>query len=120
MELINDVEKAAEKDILSLVQFTEDLRRQYGREPYSMEILLKKLYVRRMAADLGINRIYTSGRIVGMETNMTKSVFRLIQDSMVSDVLRTALIFENGQIKVSLSMMMMSSSYVLSLFVSLC
>lgn len=38
MELINDAEKAAEKDILSLVQFSEDLRRQYGKEPHSMEI----------------------------------------------------------------------------------
>ncbi|KAL2939509.1 hypothetical protein RDABS01_033668 [Bienertia sinuspersici] len=102
MELINNAEKAAEKDIFSLVQFTEDLRRQYGKEPYSMEILLKKHYIRRMAADLGIYRIYATGRMVGMETNMTKSVFGLIKDSMASDVLRTSLIFENGQIKAEL------------------
>lgn len=100
MELINDAEKAAEKDILSLVQFTEDLRRQYGKEPNSMEILLKKLYVKRMAADLGINRIYVIGRMVGMETNMTKNVFRMIKDSMASDVLRSSLIYDDGQIKV--------------------
>ncbi|CAO2829827.1 unnamed protein product [Amaranthus hypochondriacus] len=99
MELINNAENSAEKDILSLVEFTEDLRRQYGREPYSMEILLKKLYVKRMAADLGINRIYAAGRMVVMETNMTKSVFRLIKDSMVSDELRSVLIYEDGQIK---------------------
>ncbi|KNA09967.1 hypothetical protein SOVF_148480, partial [Spinacia oleracea] len=102
MELINDAEKAAEKDILSLVQFTEDLRRQYGKEPNSMEILLKKLYVKRMAADLGINRIYVIGRMVGMETNMTKNVFRMIKDSMASDVLRSSLIYDDGQIKTEL------------------
>uniref|UniRef100_A0A803NA62 Helicase ATP-binding domain-containing protein n=1 Tax=Chenopodium quinoa TaxID=63459 RepID=A0A803NA62_CHEQI len=102
MELINDAEKAAEKDILSLVKFTEDLRRQYGKEPNSMEILLKKLYVKRMAADLGINRICVIGRIVGMETNMTKDVFRMIKDSMASDVLRSSLVYDNGQIKTEL------------------
>ncbi|KMT07836.1 hypothetical protein BVRB_6g146480 [Beta vulgaris subsp. vulgaris] len=102
MELINDAEKAAEKDILSLVQFSEDLRRQYGKEPHSMEILLKKLYVRRMAADLGINRIYATGRMVGMETNMTRSVFGLIKDSMGSDVLRSSLIYDAGQLKTEL------------------
>lgn len=102
MELVNDAEKAAEKDILSLVQFTEDLRRQYGKEPNSMEILLKKLYVKRMAADLGINRIYAIGRMVGMETNMTKNVFRMIMDSMTSDVLRSSLIYADGQIKTEL------------------
>ena len=71
MEIINEAKKAAEKEIWSLMQFTENLRHQYGKEPYSMELLLKKLYVRRMAADLGIKRIYASGKMVGMKTNMT-------------------------------------------------
>ena len=102
MELVSEAEKAAEKDIFTLVQFVENLRRQYGKEPYSMEILLKKLYVKRMAADLGINRIYNSGKMVAMETNMSKNVFRLMS-SMVSDSLRSSLLFEHGQIKVILS-----------------
>ncbi|KAH0969627.1 hypothetical protein GBA52_028553 [Prunus armeniaca] len=51
-----------------------------------MEILLKKLYVRRMAADLGITKIYASGKMVFMKTSMNKKVFKLITDSMVSDV----------------------------------
>uniref|UniRef100_A0A7C9ERM8 DNA helicase n=1 Tax=Opuntia streptacantha TaxID=393608 RepID=A0A7C9ERM8_OPUST len=101
MELVSEAEKAAEKDIFSLVQFVENLRRQYGKEPYSMEILLKKLYVKRMAADLGINRIYNSGKMVAMETNMSKNVFRLMS-SMVSDSLRSSLLFEHGQIKAEL------------------
>ncbi|TXG74893.1 hypothetical protein ES288_1Z001200v1 [Gossypium darwinii] len=102
MEIINDAEKAAEKDIWSLMQFTENLRRQYGKEPYSMEILLNKLYVRQMAADLGINRIYASGKMVGMETRMSKRVFKLMTDSMISDVHRNSLIFEGGQIRAEL------------------
>ncbi|KAJ8566864.1 hypothetical protein K7X08_019072 [Anisodus acutangulus] len=102
MQIINGAEKAAEKDIFSLMQFTENLRRQYGKEPYSMEILLKKLYVRRMAADLGITSIYASGKMVGMKTNMSKKVFKLITDSATSDVHQNSLIFEDGQIKAEL------------------
>ncbi|KAJ0087034.1 hypothetical protein Patl1_07361 [Pistacia atlantica] len=42
MEIISEAENAAENCIWSLMQFTECLRRQYGKEPFSMEILLKK------------------------------------------------------------------------------
>lgn len=102
MEIINAAEQAAEKDIWSLMQFAENLRLQYGKEPYSMEILLKKLYVRRMAADLGITRIYALRKMVGMETNMSDKAFKLIMDSIVSDALRKSLTFEDNQIKVEL------------------
>uniref|UniRef100_A0A7N2KZ43 F-box domain-containing protein n=1 Tax=Quercus lobata TaxID=97700 RepID=A0A7N2KZ43_QUELO len=99
MEIINEAEKAAEKEIWSSMQFTENLRRQYGKVPYSMELLLKKLYVRRMAADLGIKRIYASGKMVGMKTNMTKLVLGLITESMVSEVHRNSLVLEDDLIK---------------------
>ncbi|CAI9111639.1 OLC1v1011902C1 [Oldenlandia corymbosa var. corymbosa] len=102
MEIINEAERAARIDIWSLIQFTESLRHQYGKEPYSMEILLKKLYVKRMAAELGITRIYSSGKIVGFKTNMNKMVFKLIIDSMVSDTHRNSLAFEDGLIKAEL------------------
>ncbi|KAA8548306.1 hypothetical protein F0562_004735 [Nyssa sinensis] len=102
MEIISEAEKAAEEDIWSLMQFTENLRRQYGKEPYSMEILLKKFYVKRMAADLGITRIYASGKMVGMKTNMSKKVFKMMMDSMASDVHRNSLVFEEDQIKAEL------------------
>ncbi|CAK7348119.1 unnamed protein product [Dovyalis caffra] len=99
MEIINEAEKAAEADIWSLMQFTENLRRQYGKEPCSMEILLKKLYVRRMAADIGITKIYAFGKMVGMETNMSEKVFKLMTDSMSSDIHRNSLVFDGNQIK---------------------
>ncbi|KAJ0112302.1 hypothetical protein Patl1_02508 [Pistacia atlantica] len=100
MEIISEAENAAENGMWSLMQFTESLRRQYGKEPFSMEILLKKLYVRRMAADLGIIRIYASGKMVGMETNMNKRVFKLMTDSMTSDIYRNSLLFDRDQIKI--------------------
>ncbi|KAH9743049.1 transcription-repair-coupling factor [Citrus sinensis] len=102
MEMVNEAEKAAEQDIWCLMQFTESLRRQYGKEPYSMEILLKKLYVRRMAADIGITKIYASGKMVGMKTNMNKKVFKMMIDSMTSEVHRNSLTFEGDQIKAEL------------------
>ena len=65
-----------------------------------MDIMLKKLYVKRMAADLGITRIYSSGKIVGMKSNMSRKVFKLIIDSVASDIHCNSLVFENGLIKV--------------------
>lgn len=38
IELINEAERAAENDMWSLMHFTEQLRRQYGKEPRSMEV----------------------------------------------------------------------------------
>ncbi|XP_027350583.1 ATP-dependent DNA helicase At3g02060, chloroplastic isoform X2 [Abrus precatorius] len=102
MEIINEAERVAEKDIWSLMQFTENLRRQYGKEPRSMEILLKKLYLRRMAADLGITRIYSSGKMIFMKTNMSKKVFRMMIDSMTSELHRNSLVLEGDQIKAEL------------------
>ncbi|XP_010550244.1 PREDICTED: ATP-dependent DNA helicase At3g02060, chloroplastic isoform X2 [Tarenaya hassleriana] len=102
LEIINEAEKAAERDMWSLMQFTENLRRQYGKEPYSMEIILKKLYVRRMAADLGIIRIYVAGKMVGMKTKMSKKVYKLITDSMISDTYRSSLIYGGDQITAEL------------------
>lgn len=100
MEIISEAEEAAEEGIWSLMQFTENLRRQYGKEPHSMEILLKKLYVRRMATDLGICRIYASGKMVVMNTNMSKHVYKLITESMASDIHRNLLVYNGDQIKV--------------------
>lgn len=53
-----------------------------------------------MAADLGITRIYASEKMVGMKTNMSKKVFKLITDSIASDAHRNSLEFEDDQIKV--------------------
>lgn len=68
-----------------------------------MQILLKKLYVRRMAADLGISKIYASGKTVCMRTDMSKKVFRIMTESMVSDIHRSCLVFDGDEIKVSIA-----------------
>ncbi|KAE9586523.1 hypothetical protein Lalb_Chr24g0402881 [Lupinus albus] len=60
--------RVAEKDIWSLMQFTENFRR-------SMEIILKKLYVKRMADDIGVTIIYSSGKTVFMKTNCRAPIF---------------------------------------------
>ncbi|TKW01034.1 hypothetical protein SEVIR_8G150600v4 [Setaria viridis] len=102
VELLNEAAKAAEKDLWTLIQFTEDLRRRYGKEPRDMELLLKKLYVRRMAADLGISRVYPSGKTIFMKTNMNKKVFRLMTEAMTSETHRNSLSFVGKEIKAEL------------------
>ncbi|KAL9277809.1 hypothetical protein ACSQ67_024973 [Phaseolus vulgaris] len=116
MKILSDAERVAEKDIWSLMQFTENLRRQYGKEPRSMEILLKKLYMRRMAADLGISRIYSLGKMIFMKTNMSKKVFKLMTESMASDLHRKSLVLEGDQIKgrALLKLSLRISSHLLS------
>lgn len=103
MEIINEAEQVAEKDIWSLMQFTENLRCQYGKEPQPMEVFLKKLYLRRMAADIGVTKIYSSGKTVCMKTNMTKTIFKMMTESMTSDLYKNSLVFEGDQIKVTFS-----------------
>ncbi|CAJ2672224.1 unnamed protein product [Trifolium pratense] len=102
MEIINEAERNAEKDIWSLMQFTEDFRRQYGKEPHPMEIILKNLYLRRMAADIGVTRIYSEGKIVFMKTKMSKKVFKIMIESMTSDIYKDSMVLEGDQIKVEL------------------
>lgn len=53
-----------------------------------------------MAADLGISKIYASGKMVGMSTNMSKRVFKLMTESMTSDAHRNSLVFKENEIKV--------------------
>ncbi|KAI9120505.1 hypothetical protein K1719_007538 [Acacia pycnantha] len=102
MEILDAAERAAEKDIWCLMQFTENLRRHYGKEPYSMEILLKKLYVKRMAADIGVTRIYSTGKTVFMKANISKEVFSLMTESMTSDLHRNSLILDRDKVKAEL------------------
>lgn len=133
VELLNEATKAAEKDLWTLIQFTEDLRRRYGKEPRDMEVchcqylclhdqrlwvkfrallcfvilsflqlLLKNLYVRRMAADLGISQVYPSGKMILMKTNMNKKVFRLMTEAMTSETYRNSLSYAGKEIKVKI------------------
>jgi transcription-repair coupling factor (superfamily II helicase) len=114
MEIINEAERNAEKDIWSLMQFTENFRRQYGKEPRPMEIILKKLYLRRMAADIGVTRIYSAGKMVFMKTNMSKKVFKIMTQSVTSDIkdgrykkidiYKDSLVLEGDLIKVNFSL----------------
>lgn len=67
---------------------------------FLVQLLLKKLYVRRMAADLGISKIYASGKMVIMNTDMSMKVFKLMTQSMTSDIHRNCLIYTGNEIKV--------------------
>lgn len=100
--IIEEAEAAARKDLRSLVQFTEKLRFQYGKEPPSMELLLKKIYVKRIAADLGISQILKAGKTIAMRTQMTKEAFKLFVEAMSPDSFCSSLTFEDNYIKAQL------------------
>lgn len=55
-----------------------------------------------MAADLGISRIYPSGKMMFMKTNMNKKVFRLMTEAMTSETHRNSLSFAGKEIKVKI------------------
>nr|ATB19863.1 putative DEAD/DEAH box helicase [Callitropsis funebris] len=97
--IIEEAEGAAKEDLWTLMNFTEQLRRQYGKEPPSMELFLKKIYVKRMAADLGITEIAKSAKAIVMRTSMTREAFKFLLEAMPTDHLRSSLKFEGGHIK---------------------
>ncbi|KAL3696739.1 hypothetical protein R1sor_010815 [Riccia sorocarpa] len=92
-------ERAAKESLRSLMIFTNRLRDTYGKEPVEMEMLLKTLYVRRMAADLGIHRIRTRGLSVIMETEMSPEAFEMIAASVTSESVLSSLTYGSGQIE---------------------
>lgn len=63
-------------------------------------MLLKTMYVKRIAADLGIHRIRTRGKTVVMETNMELEAFDMLASAVSSDTLRASLSYERGRIEV--------------------
>ncbi|KAH9328408.1 hypothetical protein KI387_000516, partial [Taxus chinensis] len=97
--VVEEAEEAAQKDLWTLMNFTEQLRRHYGKEPPSMELILKKIYVKRMAADLGITEIRKLTKTIAMRTSMTKEAFKLLLEAMSSDPLRSSLKFEDSYIQ---------------------
>jgi hypothetical protein len=64
------------------------------------QMLLKTMYVKRIAADLGIHRIRTRGKTVVMETNMELEAFDMLASAVSSDTLRASLSYERGRIEV--------------------
>ncbi|GJR17374.1 probable magnesium transporter NIPA8 [Tanacetum coccineum] len=54
------------------------------------------------ASDIGISKIYISGKTVIMTTNMSEQVFKMIRDAMLSDIHRNMLEFQGDEIKAEL------------------
>lgn len=53
-----------------------------------------------MAADLGIHKIYSVGKVVSMQTVATKKVFKIMTESMASEIHRNCLTFDGNEVKV--------------------
>ena len=64
-------------------------------------MFLKSLYVRRIAADLGIRNISTRERQhVLFATEMKVAVFEMLRDSVEDERLRESLVLKQGRIEV--------------------
>lgn len=98
-KVMQDAEKAANESMNALMVFTNRLRNEYGPEPPTVELLLKTLYVKRLAADLGIHRIRTRGKTVVMETNMEPEAFDMLSVAITSNSVRDSLAYEPGKIE---------------------
>lgn len=100
-ELLIEAEIAASQGMTQLLGFTDKLRDTYGEEPPSVEAFLKTLYVRRIATDLGVHRIYLrDGQHIVLATTMNKSVYEMLRDSMDTEVLANSISFSPGQIEI--------------------
>jgi len=98
-KVMQDAEKAANESMNALMLFTNRLRQEYGPEPPIMELLLKTLYVKRLAADLGIHRIRSRGKTVVMETHMEPEAYEMLSVAITSAAVRDSLAYETGKIE---------------------
>ncbi|KAG0586932.1 hypothetical protein KC19_2G128500 [Ceratodon purpureus] len=98
-KVLQDAEKAANDSMNALMNFTNRLRNEYGPEPPTVEMLLKTLYVKRLAADLGIHRIRTRGKTVVMETNMEPEAYEMLSVAITSTSVQDSLAYEPGKIE---------------------
>jgi hypothetical protein len=67
---------------------------------FSYQIILKSIYIRRIAADLGIDHIWVRSKTVVMDSKMSETVFDIIKDGMTSDSLQSSLTYNEGLIEV--------------------
>jgi transcription-repair coupling factor len=98
-KVMQDAERAAHDSMNALMLFTNRLRNDYGPEPPTVEMLLKTLYVKRLAADLGIHRIRTRGKTVVMETNMEPEAFDMLSVAITSTSVQDSLSYAPGKIE---------------------
>ena len=98
-KVMHDAETAASESMSALMLFTNRMRNEYGSEPPTVEMLLKTMYVKRLAADLGIHRIRTRGKTVVMETHMESEAFEMLSCAITSNSIRDSLTFESGRIE---------------------
>ncbi|KAJ7545699.1 hypothetical protein O6H91_08G006100 [Diphasiastrum complanatum] len=98
--LIEGANQAARDGLKALMKFTTRLRAEFGSEPASVQRLLKTIYVKKMAADLGIHRVVArNGEPVLLETTMDAQAFAIISSAIGSDSLQNSLILRDGFIQ---------------------
>ncbi|KAH7294461.1 hypothetical protein KP509_27G001900 [Ceratopteris richardii] len=88
--------------MMELMYFTNNLRCDFGRETSSFKVLLQSVYIRRIAADVGIHHIYVHGKTIVMESGMSETFFKILKEGISSDSFLTSLTFKTGVIEIQL------------------
>ncbi|KAH7420794.1 hypothetical protein KP509_13G022800 [Ceratopteris richardii] len=100
--VLSDLEVAACNGMMELMYFTNNLRCDFGRETSSFKVLLQSVYIRRIAADVGIHHIYVHGKTIVMESGMSETFFKILKEGISSDSFLTSLTFKTGVIEIQL------------------
>lgn len=100
-KVISELETAACNGLKELMFVTNNLRCEFGRQTSSFQVILQAMYIRRLAADLGIHHLWVRGRTVVMESNMSETVFNILKESTAPDTL-SSLTFKGHTIELLL------------------
>lgn len=101
--LQRDAESAARQGMQALLQFCNRMRKEFGDEPPEMEMTLKVLFLKRIATDLGIERIFVreGTSTVIMATAMKQQAFQRLLDAITDEELKDFVSFHAGRIELA-------------------
>ncbi|KAI5072409.1 hypothetical protein GOP47_0012515 [Adiantum capillus-veneris] len=117
--VISELEVAACSGLRELMYFTTNLRFEFGRETTCFEVLLQAVYIRRIAADVGIHHIWVQGKTIVMESDMSETVFNILKEGITSESLLSSMTFKQGIIEIELLIKLSQTRLIGRIFASM-
>ncbi|MCO5580681.1 hypothetical protein L7F22_034551 [Adiantum nelumboides] len=117
--IISELEVAACTGIRELMYFTTNLRCEFGRETLSFQVILQAVYIRRIAADVGIHHIWVQGKTVVMESDMSETVFNILKEGITCESLLSSMKFKQGMIEIELLIELSQTRLIGRIFASM-
>ncbi|MCO5606495.1 hypothetical protein L7F22_060683 [Adiantum nelumboides] len=117
--IISELEVAACTGMRELMYFTTNLRCEFGRETLSFQVILQAVYIRRIAADVGIHHIWVQGKTVVMESDMSETVFNILKEGITCESLLSSMTFKQGIIEIELLIELSQTRLIGRIFASM-